>query len=95
MEVIDDEVTKILQDAAQKSLNMLGDRSEQLKNLTEQLVEREELDQKEIRELIGASVHDERLEAKNELANQAKSPPPTKDDQASEQTAEETETEAT
>ena len=95
MEVIDDEVTKILQDAAQKSLNMLGDRREQLKNLTEQLIEREELDQKEIRELIGASVHDERLEAKNELANQENSPPSITDDQASEQTAEETETEAT
>ena len=66
MEVIDDEVTKILQDAAQKSLNMLGDRSALLKTLTEELISREELDQKEIREIIGRSVHDKRMEQKNE-----------------------------
>ena len=65
MEVIDDEVTKILQDAAQKSLNMLGDRSALLKTLTEELISREELDQKEIREIIGRSVHDKRMEQKN------------------------------
>ena len=94
MEVIDDEVTKILQDAAQKSLNMLGDRSEQLKNLTEQLVEREELDQKEIRELIGASVHDERLEAKNELVKNGKPTSQSTHDEDISSTPEATEKEA-
>ena len=69
MEVIDEEVTKILQDAAQKSLNMLGDRQSMLQDLTEQLIEEEELDQKEIRAIIGASVHDERLEKKNGQLN--------------------------
>ena len=69
MEVIDEEVTKILQDAAQKSLNMLGDRQSMLQDLTEQLIKEEELDQKEIRAIIGASVHDERLEKKNGQLN--------------------------
>ncbi len=65
MEVIDEEVTKILQDAAQKSLNMLNDRKAQLTDLTNRLLENEELDQKEIRAVIGASVHDKRLESKH------------------------------
>ena len=65
MEVIDDEVTKILQDAAQKALNMLGDLKEMLQSLSNRLVEEEELDQKQIRTIIGASVHDERIDATN------------------------------
>ena len=56
--MIDEEVTKILQDAAQKALNLLGDRRIQLQDLSDRLIEEEELDQKEIRNLIGASVHD-------------------------------------
>ncbi len=58
MEVIDEEVTKILQDAAQKALNLLGDRRMHLQDLTDKLLKQEELDQKEIRTVIGHSVHD-------------------------------------
>ncbi len=76
MEVIDDEVTRILQDAAQKSLNMLGDRSKHLQDLAEKLVQQEELDQKEIRAVIGASVHDERMEQKNGQLDAASPPLP-------------------
>jgi cell division protease FtsH len=74
MEVIDDEVTRILQDAAQKSLNMLGDRSVLLRSLAERLIQDEELDQKEIRSIIGPSVHDERMEKKNGQMEVSESP---------------------
>jgi cell division protease FtsH len=60
MEVIDEEVAKILQDAAHKAINMLRDRRKQLDSLTQKLISEEELDQKEIREVLGPSVHDER-----------------------------------
>ncbi len=60
MEVIDEEVNKILQDAATKALNLLRDRRPQLMELTNSLIKSEELDQKEIRAIIGPSVHDER-----------------------------------
>ena len=84
MEVIDDEVTKILQDAAQKSLNMLSDRKVLLTNLAESLVKEEELDQKEIRAIIGPSVHDKRLEQKNgQLESSAAATPKTADTLAS------------
>ena len=59
MEVIDEEVTKILQDAAAKALNLLGDRRTQLIDLTNRLMQAEELDQKEIRSVLGPSVHDD------------------------------------
>jgi cell division protease FtsH len=64
MEIIDEEVSKILQDAAHKALNFLRDRRLQLDALTGALLKNEELDQKEIREILGPAVHDERLNAK-------------------------------
>lgn len=60
MELIDEEVTKILADAAQKALSLLNDRRDKLETLTERLLEEEELDRKEIREIIGPSVHDDK-----------------------------------
>ena len=68
MEVIDEEVMKILQDAAQKALNLLGDRKSQLQDLTDELIKEEELDQSEIRAVIGKSVHDDRRAAAREAA---------------------------
>ena len=62
MEVIDEEVTKILQDSAQKSINLLNDHREHLEIITQELIKHEELDQKEIRNLIGKSVHDDRIQ---------------------------------
>jgi cell division protease FtsH len=58
MEVIDEEVTKILQDAAAKAINLLRDRRPQLVELANRLIETEELDQKDIRAIIGPAIHD-------------------------------------
>ncbi len=60
MEVIDEEVVKILQDASQKSISLLEDRKQQLEDLTAKLVEQEELDRHEIAEIIGPSVHQDK-----------------------------------
>ncbi len=60
MEVIDEEVAKILQDAAQKAVSLLRDRRKQLDSLMQELVREEELDQKEIRVVLGPSVHDDK-----------------------------------
>lgn len=57
MEVIDEEVTKILQHAAQKSLQLMSERRDDLEIITQNLIKEEELDQKGITELIGPSVH--------------------------------------
>lgn len=57
MEVIDDEVSKILQKAARDSLDVLNQRREQLDLLARELVEKEELDRNDIEALIGPSVH--------------------------------------
>ena len=63
MEVIDAEVSTILREAAQKSINLLTDHRAELDALTAKLIEEEELDRAEIREIIGPSVHDDRLVA--------------------------------
>ncbi len=59
MEVIDEEVTKILQSASAAALDLLEQRRADLDLLASELVKREELDRRDIRELIGRSVHDE------------------------------------
>ncbi len=61
MEVIDAEVSKILREAAQTSINLLTDHRANLDALTERLVDEEELDRGQIKEIIGPSVHDDRL----------------------------------
>ncbi|MCE2792632.1 MAG: cell division protein FtsH, partial [Blastopirellula sp.] len=58
MEVIDEEVTKILQAASVQALELLDRRRADLDQLASELVKREELDRRDIRVLIGASVHD-------------------------------------
>jgi cell division protease FtsH len=72
MEIIDDEVTQILQSASQVALELLKDKREKLESLTKELVEREELDRKDIEAIIGPSVHTEKdLERRaQELASQ-------------------------
>jgi cell division protease FtsH len=57
MEVIDEEVNKILQEAAQKAFSLLNDRHRELDALTARLIKKEELDRHEIAEIIGPSVH--------------------------------------
>ncbi|HMO13570.1 MAG TPA: ATP-dependent zinc metalloprotease FtsH [Pirellulaceae bacterium] len=60
MEVIDEEVNKILVDASQKALNLLNDRRHELELVTKKLLDEEEIDRKLLTELIGPSVHDDK-----------------------------------
>ena len=57
---IDEEVHKILQKAAADASSLLSDKVDDLKKITEGLLESEELDRKEIAVLIGDSVHTEK-----------------------------------
>jgi cell division protease FtsH len=57
MEVIDEEVHKILQAASEKAIELLKHNREELESLTKGLLEQEELDRHEIESLIGPSVH--------------------------------------
>lgn len=59
MESIDDEVHSILETAAKKAFDFLNEHREDLEAITRGLLEHEELDQKEITELIGPSIHEE------------------------------------
>jgi cell division protease FtsH len=69
MEVIDDEVTKILHAASQEALELLKKRQSDLDVISQELVKLEELDRAMITELIGPSVHkpldDKALESKS------------------------------
>ncbi|MFM7741486.1 MAG: ATP-dependent zinc metalloprotease FtsH [Planctomycetota bacterium] len=58
MEVIDEEVTKILQSASAAAVDLLEQRRVDLDKIAEGLVKREELDRGDIAELIGPSIHD-------------------------------------
>ena len=58
MEVIDEEVSKILHRAAASAEKLLTNHREELEKLTRALLESEELSESEIRELIGPSVHE-------------------------------------
>ncbi len=60
MEVIDEEVNKILQEAAQKAFSLLNDRHRELDALTARLIQTEELDRHEIAEILGPSVHSDK-----------------------------------
>ena len=64
MEVIDEEVHKILNKAASDANALLVEHREELEKLTKGLLEHEELDRKEIAELIGPSVFQQRKESK-------------------------------
>jgi cell division protease FtsH len=56
-EMIDAEVTKILLDASERAIELLVEKREQLDQLKDALIEREELTEKEIEDLVGFSVH--------------------------------------
>lgn len=74
MLTIDEEVHVILEDAAKAALELLRDKKNDLQQITDGLLDKEELDRKEIEGLIGRSVHAddrdrkeaERLAAANE-----------------------------
>ena len=55
MELIDEEVAKILHESAEQAQSMLTEHRSELETLAEALVEQEELDDKQIAELIGPS----------------------------------------
>ena len=57
MELVDEEVAKILHGAADQAYNMLKERRLDLEKLALELLDKEELDQAEIGALIGPSVH--------------------------------------
>jgi cell division protease FtsH len=59
MEVIDEEVLRILTDAQKAANQLLIDRRTELQAITDGLMEHEELDRYQIEELIGPSVHGE------------------------------------
>ncbi|MFT5300631.1 MAG: cell division protease FtsH [Mariniblastus sp.] len=60
MEVIDEEVHKILQAASASALELLKKHQDGLESVTQELIVREELDRHQIAEIIGPSVHKER-----------------------------------
>ena len=64
MEVIDEEVHKILGKASQDAGDLLVKHREELEKLTAALLKTEELDRKEIAEIIGPSIHQQRKESK-------------------------------
>ncbi len=57
MELIDEEVARILHEASDRAYNLLSESRGKLDKLATKLVEAEELDEKEITNLIGPSVH--------------------------------------
>jgi len=71
MEVIDEEVHKILDDAAQQAVELLNEKRNELQLITDGLIEHEELDRKQIRELIGPSVHDNDDETSDDVSTKS------------------------
>ena len=57
MVAIDAEVAKILQDASENALQLLRNKRDDLHTVTKELLEREELDRREIEAIVGRSVH--------------------------------------
>ncbi len=56
-ELIDGEVARILNDAGNRAGHLLTERRQELESVTQQLLEREELGEVEIEEIVGPSVH--------------------------------------
>ena len=57
MEAIDAEVARILREASDRASRLLVDRRDELQRLTDALLEKEELDEHEIEQILGPSVH--------------------------------------
>jgi cell division protease FtsH len=57
MEAIDQEVARILREQSQRATKLLGEQRGQLEKLTQGLLDKEELDEKEITQMLGPSVH--------------------------------------
>ena len=74
MEQIDGEVTQILQTAAKRAFSLLTVHREQLEIVTQALLRREELDESELTELIGPSVHGPRTPASSDAGPEQTTP---------------------
>ena len=61
LEVIDDEITSILNEAAKNALDMMKQRKDALESLTRELLKAEEMDRYEIEAILGPSVHKSEL----------------------------------
>ena len=72
MEVIDEEVLRILTEAQQASNKLLTERRDALQAITDGLMEHEELDRYEIADLIGPSVHGELVRPNNGVKEPSK-----------------------
>jgi len=57
MQIIDEEVAKVLHNASEQAKQLLVDNRDKLEKITAALLEREEINESEITELIGPSVH--------------------------------------
>jgi cell division protease FtsH len=68
--IIDEEVAKILHAAEERARNTLQEHADRLTTLAEALLEREELDERELRELIGAGAYDSAENARSAGAAQ-------------------------
>ncbi len=69
MEVIDGEVAKTLHESDERALRILKENRELLDKLTQALLEKEELDEKEIAEILGPSVHTKLAEGNGRAAH--------------------------
>jgi cell division protease FtsH len=69
LQIIDDEVARILHDSSDRAISLLNENREKLDALAAALVEREEIGEKEIADLIGPSVHHTEDEKKLSFAD--------------------------
>jgi cell division protease FtsH len=75
-ELIDEEVARILLEADQKAEQLLRERRMELEKITRGLLEREELSEAEIAELIGPSTHTRNATKKSQLKEAILAPEP-------------------
>jgi cell division protease FtsH len=71
MELIDEEVARILHTAADTAFEMLQARREHLESLATRLLEDEELDDRQIAELVGPSMQSTRKQESVDLAKES------------------------
>ncbi len=81
LETIDEEVHSILTTAAKRAMDMLIKYKDELEAITRGLMENEELDRKQITELIGESIHAAKQKARAEEEAKAKAAKESEDQQ--------------
>lgn len=71
MQIIDDEVARILHDSSNRAFKILSENRDKLDAMAQALVEQEELNEKEITDIIGPSVHHEKAKKNGEAADES------------------------